>query len=102
VGVKFFMTKNECLKFKAYIFGSKKNFFIKTLKDKLNYQCFDDLKSALKKILLDIKIENRLEHTTILFSPSAASFDAYKNFEDRGNKFNFLINKLAFKKLIND
>ena len=102
VGDKFFMTKNECLKFRAYIFGSKKNFFIKTLKDKLNYQCFDDLKSALKKILLDIKIENRLEHTTILFSPSAASFDAYKNFEDRGNKFNFLINKLAFKKLIND
>ena len=30
---------------------------------------------------------------TILFSPSAASFDSFKNFEDRGLYFNKLIKK---------
>jgi UDP-N-acetylmuramoylalanine--D-glutamate ligase len=30
---------------------------------------------------------------TILFSPSAASFDSFKNFEDRGYYFNKLVKK---------
>ena len=30
---------------------------------------------------------------TILFSPSAASFDNFKNFEDRGFYFNKLVKK---------
>ena len=29
----------------------------------------------------------------ILFSPSAASFDQFKNFEERGNYFNKIIKK---------
>ena len=32
----------------------------------------------------------------ILFSPSAASFDQYKNFEDRGKNFDYLIKKIMF------
>ena len=35
----------------------------------------------------------RLINQTILFSPSAASFDTFKNFEDRGYYFNQLIKK---------
>ena len=30
---------------------------------------------------------------TILFSPSAASFDSFKNFEERGYYFNKLVKK---------
>ena len=41
-----------------------------------------------------------MKHKTILFSPSAASFDNFKNFEDRGEKFNTLVKKLNLKKLI--
>ena len=96
------MSKNQCSNFKAYIFGKNKNFFIKELKNKINYEYFDDLKKALKKIILDIKIKkNEKEHKTILFSPAAASFDSFKNFEDRGEKFNKLIKKLNLKKIIN-
>ena len=51
--------------------------------------------------MFDINIEKKKEHKTILFSPSAASFDSFKNFEDRGKKFNILIKKLNLKKLIN-
>jgi len=49
---------------------------------------------------LDIKLEKNIKHKTILFSPSAASFDSFKNFEDRGEKFNNLVRKLNLKKLI--
>ena len=51
---------------------------------------------------MDIKKEKNNEHKTILFSPSAASFDSFKNFEDRGKKFNFFIDKLKFIKLISN
>ena len=102
VGDKFLMSKNQCLDFKAYIFGRNKNSFIKELKNKINYEHFDDLKQTLKKIILDIKLKKKeKEHKTILFSPSAASFDSFKNFEDRGEKFNKLIKKLNLKKIIN-
>jgi len=101
-GDKFLMPKNQCSNIKAYIFGRNKNSFIKELKNKMKYEHFDDLKQVLKKIILDIKEEKKTkDHKTILFSPSAASFDSFKNFEDRGEKFNKLIKQLNFKNTIN-
>jgi UDP-N-acetylmuramoylalanine--D-glutamate ligase len=102
-GDKFSMQKNECLNFKAYIFGKNKNFFINQLKNKIIYEKFNDLSQAFHKLIIDLRLsKNIYGHITILFSPSAASFDNYKNFEDRGKKFNELVEKLDFKKLIND
>ena len=40
----------------------------------------------------DIEKNNFLKKT-ILFSPAAASFDNFKNFEDRGKYFNKIIKK---------
>tara|TARA_B100000787_G_scaffold13325_1_gene9662 strand:+ start:684 stop:830 length:147 start_codon:yes stop_codon:yes gene_type:complete len=42
---------------------------------------------------LEIKVNKSIAHKTILFSPSAASFDNFKNFEKRGEYFNQLIKK---------
>ena len=101
-GDKFLMSKKECSNIKAYIFGKNKHSFIKELKNKIKYEHFDDLKQALKKIIFDIKVKKKeKEHKTILFSPSAASFDSFKNFEDRGEKFNKLIKKLNLKIILN-
>jgi len=100
-GDQFFMTKKDCINFKVYIYGKNKNHFIKQLKNKIDYQSFNHLKDALKKIIFDIKIEKKNEDKTILFSPSAASFDSFKNFEDRGKKFNILVKKLNLQKFIN-
>ena len=99
-GDRFLLSKKNCSIFKAYIFGKNKNYFIKHLKNKINLQVFKNLEEALKKIILDIKLEKNIKHKTILFSPSAASFDSFKNFEERGEKFNNLVKKLNFKKLI--
>ena len=94
---KFFLTKKQCLNFKAYIYGKNKNFFVKELKNKLRYEHFHNIQSALKKIIFDIKSKGINLHSTILFSPSAASFDTYKNFEERGKKFNTLLNNYNLK-----
>ncbi len=96
-GDNFFMTKKECLNFKAYIYGKNKNYFIKKLKNKLQYEHFKNLQSALKKIIFEIKSKKIKFHSTILFSPSAASFDTYKNFEERGRKFNKLLKNYNLK-----
>ena len=59
LGDKFLMSKNQCSNFKAYIFGKNKNFFIKELKNKINYEYFDDLKKALKKNYFRYKIKKK-------------------------------------------
>ena len=99
-GDKFLLSKKHCKTFKAYIFGKNKNLFIKQLKNKMFCQNFIDLSSLLKKVFFDIKKEKNIKHKTILFSPAAASFDSFKNFEDRGKKFNRLIKTLTFKKIV--
>ncbi len=93
-GDKFSLSKNDCKTFKAYIFGNNKKHFIKQLKDVVNYQYFKNLKILITKVLLDIKKEKNRKHKIILFSPSAASFDNFKNFEDRGKYFNNIIKKV--------
>ena len=77
---------------RAFIFGKNKDFFIRKLKNKVKIKHFSDLKNVLKNIFYLIKKE-KLSHNTILFSPCAASFDSFKNFEDRGLYFNKLIKR---------
>ena len=99
-GDKFLLSKKHCKTFKAYIFGKNKNLFNKQLKSKMNCQNFANLSFLVKKVLFDVKKEKSIRHKTIIFSPAAASFDCFKNFEDRGKKFNKLIKILKFKKSI--
>ena len=93
-GDKFLLSKSNCKNFKAYIFGKDKNFFIKNIHKIIRYETFKNLKFLIKKIFLDIK--NSKVHQVILFSPAAASFDTFKNFEERGKYFNNLIKELGY------
>ena len=81
----------------AYIVGKNKNFFINQFNNKINYKKCIDLPNAFPKVIKDIKIFKKKYSTykipTLLFSPAAASFDAYKDFEERGNHFKKLFNK---------
>jgi len=86
------LSKKYFNKINAYIYGNTKIFFIKKLKGKIKYEIFENLKDAFKKVL-KVTRKNRLNHQAILFSPSAASFDTFRNFEDRGIYFNKLVKK---------
>ena len=91
-GDKFNLQKKYYTNIKAFIFGRNKKVFNKQLKGKIKYSNFNNLNDALKKIFLIINKKN-FPKKTIIFSPSAASFDSFKNFEDRGKYFNKLIKK---------
>jgi len=92
-GDKLLLYKKNCKNIKAYVFGTNKNFFISKLKKLIKYESFLDLKSLVKKLSLEVKLDKCRTNKTILFSPSAASFDNFKNFEKRGEYFNQLIKK---------
>ena len=91
---RFILSKKYFKNIKAFIYGKNKKFFNKKLKGKVTFQNFNNLRDALKKIFL-IQKKDKFRETTILFSPSAASFDDFKNFEDRGLYFNNLIKKFV-------
>ena len=91
-GDKFNLPKNYYHNIKAFVYGKKKKFFNNQLKGKIKTQNFQNLKDAFKKILIIIKKQKSIKKT-ILFSPSAASFDSFDNFEDRGQYFNKLVKK---------
>ncbi len=93
-GDKFILSKKDCENSKAYIFGKNKEMFINKLKKKIKYESFFNLRPLIKKILIDIKKNNNKKHQIILFSPAAASFDSFKNFEERGKYFNNLMKEL--------
>ena len=91
-GDKFDLSKKYFKNIRVYIYADNKNFFIKKFRGKIKFENFESLKDALKKIFINIK-KQKYEKKTILFSPCAASFDSFKNFEDRGSYFNKLIKK---------
>jgi len=99
-GDKFLLPAKYYKNIKCYIFGKNRNFFKKTLKNKIQSKSYNNLEIILKKIANEIKL-NKKNHSYVLFSPSAASFDKFKNFEDRGYYFNYLIKKTKFIKKIN-
>ena len=91
-GDKLNLPKKYFKKIKAFVFGKDKKFFNNELKGKIVYENFTNLELAFKKIIKLIKKDSSPERT-ILFSPSAASFDSFKNFEERGLYFNKLSKK---------
>lgn len=84
---------------KYYIYGRDRSFFINKLSYKNNIYLFKNLNDALKKTIINCL--NQKNRQNIIFSPAAASFDQFKNFEDRGIYFNKLVKKLNLIKRIN-
>ena len=91
-GDQFRLSKKHCKNFKAFIFGDYYKEFRKNLKSKIVLRNLKNLKHTLNEIFLDLK-KKKLKKNIILFSPAGASFDNFKNFEDRGLYFNKLIKK---------
>jgi len=70
---------------KAYLIGAAQNEFASLLDGKIDYIKCDVLETATKQALKDCT------SGTILLSPACASWDQFKNFEERGDVFKELI-----------
>jgi len=81
----------------VYIYGKYKSFFEKFFRNKIKYSKFNELDQAIKQVSFDINRESRDKKINFVFSPCAASFDKFKNFEERGKYFNYLVNRYKIK-----
>ena len=73
----------------VFIIGLNKDPFFNYFNKKVETYYVKSLSKAVKMALLRSK--DSKSNDTILFSPGAASFDQFKNFESRGEKFKKLI-----------
>ena len=84
------LIKNRVLH--AFIFGNNTKFFSNILQGKINFTIRKNLEDIValisKKILYKKKI-------TILFSPASASFDQFRDFEERGDAFKRYVKNYA-------
>jgi len=67
------------------------------------YQMIKDYTNSIKKESLDEAVKDAFEvaksnKAVVLFSPGCASFDMFKNYADRGNKFKEIVESLNGKK----
>jgi UDP-N-acetylmuramoylalanine--D-glutamate ligase len=86
------LSKKHCKNFKTFIFGKNYKEFKMNIKNKITIKHLKYLKDVLNEIFFDLK-DKKIKKNIIFFSPAGASFDDFKNFEDRGKYFNQLIKK---------
>ena len=94
-GDQFNLSKNHCKNFKTFIFGNNYKEFKINIKNKLPIKNLKYLKDILNEIFSDLKDKKIKKKNIIFFSPAGASFDNFKNFEDRGKYFNQLVKKFV-------
>lgn len=96
-GDKLELKKKDLSNVTAFIYGENKNFFNKQLRSKVKFKNYKNLQDAVKNVFSIIKTKRSVKYT-ILFSPCAASFDSFKNFEERGLYFNRLVKRFMYGK----
>ena len=96
-GDKLELKKKDLSNVTAFIYGQNKNFFNKQLRSKVKFKNYKNLEDAVKNVFSIIKKKRSVKYT-ILFSPCAASFDRFKNFEERGLYFNRLVKRFMYGK----
>ena len=81
---------------KAYVIGNYSKYFQKIFTNRIDYELSKNMKNAIGSLFKDIRKLNQ-KKITILLSPACASYDQYKNFEQRGNNFKNLVIQYAKK-----
>jgi len=81
---------------KAYLIGEAAAAFARTLEGKVAYEMSGTLEAAVAQALVDAA-RSEAKAPVVLLSPACASFDQFKDFEQRGDAFRAAVAKLAMK-----
>src|SRR4051812_5544646 len=79
---------------KAYLIGEAASEFSATLEGRVAYEISDTLEVAIPNAARDAE-GSGISDPVVLLSPACASFDQYRNFEIRGNRFRDLVLALS-------
>ncbi len=86
---------------KAYLIGEATDGFASTIGDRVQHVKCRTLEIAVQAAFEDARASG-IEAPVILFSPACASFDQFKDYEDRGRAFQALTSDLARRQRIRE
>lgn len=75
---------------KAYLIGAAADAFAETLKDRVPFSKAGTVAAAIEEASRDALADPAVE-PVVLLSPACASYDQFKNFEERGDTFRALV-----------
>lgn len=78
---------------KAYLIGAATDEFAQTLEGRVPYERCGTLDVAVSRAAADAAATG--EDEVVLFSPACASYDQFRNFEERGDRFKALVRGLG-------
>jgi UDP-N-acetylmuramoylalanine--D-glutamate ligase len=78
---------------RAYLIGEAEDEFARTLEGHVDFVRCGKLETAVAQAAHDATAGQHSE-AIVLFSPACASFDQFRNFEDRGNAFRRIVEAL--------
>jgi len=78
---------------KAYLIGDAAHAFSRTLDGKVQYELSGTLDKAVTSAAADAQ-KSTVSEPVVLLSPACASYDQFKDFEQRGDDFRAMVAKL--------
>jgi UDP-N-acetylmuramoylalanine--D-glutamate ligase len=79
---------------RAYLIGQSAGEFADALRGRVQTTLAGDMETAVARAFADARASGD-PHPVVLLSPACASYDQFRDFEDRGDKFKAIVGKLA-------